>query len=193
MYRAKAREQVNHREASPRPASMFSNTAWDTTLPNFIRRTTSEKDGLAPSAVARCRGRDAQDSLVAQRVRPVSSGCYEHGSATAASNASTTTARTRVENRHVRTSSRTPRAPSKRDPQGGLVNASHFGLVARRCCAHSQHPHPPPRASVVAKHVVVDTDCSRLNAQETTKLFLFVVSSRVETSLAHTDVSRKGD
>lgn len=108
--------------------------------------------------VARWRGRDAQDSHVAQRVRPVSSGCYEHGSATPASKASTTTAGTRVENRHVPTSSRTPRDPSKRDPQGGLVNASHFGFVARRCCAHPRHPHPPPRAPAVAKHVVVDTD-----------------------------------
>ena len=84
-----------------------------------------------------------------------------------------------MENRHIRTSSRTLRAPSKRDPWGGLVNASHFGLVARHYCAHPQHPHPLPRASKVANHVVVDTDCSRLNAQEAAKSF----SSRVETPL----------
>ncbi len=84
------------------PPPMFSNIAWDLTFSNITRPTTSDKDGLVPPPVARWRGRDAQYSFVAQRVRHVSSGCYGHGSATTASKASTTTARTWVENRHVR-------------------------------------------------------------------------------------------
>ncbi|KAI1796723.1 hypothetical protein LXA43DRAFT_571413 [Ganoderma leucocontextum] len=47
--------------------------------------------------------------------------------------------------------------PSKRGPQGGLVNASHFSLVALRLRA-SRAPTPTAVCTVVAKRVVIDTD-----------------------------------